>query len=64
LSPLCFMPSLGNVKKESFTVIWNGERLKKLRADLKKIKAYPACSRCCLLFDSKTKYYKIASMLR
>ena len=64
LSPLCFLPSLGNVKKESFSAIWSGEQFKKLRADLKKIKAYPACSRCCLLFDSKTKYYKIASMLR
>jgi len=28
LSPLCFLPSLGNVKKESFAAIWNGERLK------------------------------------
>ena len=64
LSPLCFLPSLGNVKKESFAAIWNGEQFKKMRRDLKKIKAYPACSRCCLLFDSKTKYYKIASMIR
>jgi radical SAM protein with 4Fe4S-binding SPASM domain len=64
LTPLCFLPSLGNVKKESFAAVWNGERFKKLRRSLKKIKAYPACSRCCLLFDSKPKYYKIASMIR
>ena len=64
LSPLCFLPALGNVKKESFAAIWNGVQFKKLRADLKKVKAYPACTRCCLLFDSKTKYYKIASMIR
>ncbi len=64
LSPLCFLPSLGNVKQESFAAIWNGKQLKKLRMELKKIKAYPACSRCCLLFDSKTKYYKMTSMIR
>ena len=64
LSPLCFLPSVGNIKKKSFAAIWNGEQFTKMRRDLKKIKAYPACSRCCLLFDSKTKYYKIASMIR
>ena len=64
LSPLCFLPALGNVKKDSFAAIWNGVQFKKLRTDLKKVKAYPACTRCCLLFDSKTKYYKIASMIR
>ena len=64
LSPLCFIPSIGNVKKESFAAIWNGEQFKKLRLELKRKKAYPACSRCCLLFDSKAKYYKIFSMFR
>jgi uncharacterized C2H2 Zn-finger protein len=42
---------------------WNGEPFKKLRMELKDAKAFPACARCCMLFGSKPKYYKIKSWI-
>ena len=63
ISPLCFAGSLGNVKKSSFSRVWNGESFRRFRRKLKKVGMYPACSRCCMLFDSKPKYYKIGQML-
>lgn len=63
ISPLCFAGSLGNVKKSSFSKIWNGDSFRQFRRQLKKAGLYPACSRCCMLFDSKPKYYKIGQVL-
>ncbi len=63
ISPLCFAGSMGNVKKNSFSRIWNGDAFRRFRRKLKKVGIYPACSRCCMLFDSKPKYYKIGRML-
>lgn len=63
LSPLCFFPSVGNVKEEAFTKIWNDGRLKKVRAQIRKAKSFPACSRCCMLFGSRPKYYKLRDWL-
>lgn len=63
ISPLCFVGSLGNVKHNSFSDIWNGTAFRTFRRKLKKVGMYPACSRCCMLFDSKPKYYKIGQML-
>jgi MoaA/NifB/PqqE/SkfB family radical SAM enzyme len=63
ISPLCFAGSLGNVKNSSFSRVWNGESFRRFRRKLKKVAIYPACSRCCMLFDSKPKYYKIRQML-
>jgi MoaA/NifB/PqqE/SkfB family radical SAM enzyme len=63
ISPLCFAGSLGNIKNNSFSRIWNGTAIRLFRQKLKKVGIYPACSRCCMLFDSKPKYYKIAQML-
>lgn len=59
LSPMCFFPSVGNVKKEPLAVSWNGKAFRKLRSQLKNLKPYPACSRCCMLFGSKPKYAKM-----
>jgi len=59
ISPMCFDYPLGNVKKDSFSHIWNDIRLKVFRKGLKKVGFYPACTRCCMLFDSKSKYYKL-----
>jgi len=59
ISPMCFDYPLGNVKKDSFSHIWNDIRLKVFRKGLKKVGFYPACTRCCMLFDSKPKYYKL-----
>jgi Fe-coproporphyrin III synthase len=59
LSPLCFFGPLGDLKKESFRTLWNGPRLKTLRRLLHREKAFPACSRCCMLFGSRPRYYKL-----
>jgi MoaA/NifB/PqqE/SkfB family radical SAM enzyme len=63
MSPLCFFPALGNVKEEPLSMHWNGEPFKKMRIQLKDAKAFPACARCCMLFGSKPKYYKIKSWI-
>lgn len=59
ISPMCFDCTLGNVKKDSFSHIWNDSPLKDFRGGLKKVGFYPACTRCCMLFDSKPNYYKL-----
>ena len=63
ISPMCFDYPLGNVKKDSFSRIWNDTQLKTFRKKLKKVGFYPACVRCCLLFDSKPKYYKLKELI-
>jgi len=63
ITPMCFDYPLGNVKKDSFSHIWNGTRLKTFRRKLKNAGSYPACVRCCLLFDSKPKYYKLKDLI-
>ena len=63
ISPLCFAGSLGNIKTDSFSRLWNGTAFRQFRRKLKKVGMYPACSRCCMLFDSKPKYYKIGQNL-
>jgi MoaA/NifB/PqqE/SkfB family radical SAM enzyme len=63
ITPMCFEYPLGNVKKDVFSNIWNGTPLKTFRRKLKNAGCYPACVRCCLLFDSKPKYYKVKNLL-
>lgn len=63
VSPMCFDSPLGSVKKNSFSHIWNDTPLKTFRKKLKKVGMYPACVRCCLLFDSKPKYYKLKDLI-
>ena len=64
ISPMCFDYLIGNVKNNSFTQIWNDNPLKNFRRGLKKVGSYPACTRCCMLFDSKPKYYKIKELIK
>ena len=63
VSPLCFLPPLGNAKDEPFSKLWNGSHARSLRHKLKQTKAFPACARCCMLFGSKPKYYKLKDWL-
>ena len=63
ITPMCFDYPLGNIKNVAFSRIWNGTPLKTFRRKLKKAGSYPACVRCCLLFDSKPKYYKLKDLL-
>ena len=64
ISPMCLDYPLGNVKKYSFSHIWNDAPLRYFRKELKKAGVYPACTRCCMLFDSKPKYYKLKELIK
>ena len=46
----------GNVNEQPFLEIWNGERYRKWRLELKKRKLFPSCYRCCDLFLSNVKF--------
>jgi len=46
----------GNIYEEPFLDIWNGERYRKWRLELKKRKLFPSCYRCCDLFLSNVKF--------
>ena len=46
----------GNINEESFMDIWNGERYRRWRLELKKRKLFPICYRCCDLFLSNVKF--------
>lgn len=46
----CYNIPLGNIYTNSFNEIWNGQRIRQLRRDLLKHKAFPACARCCGVF--------------
>jgi len=59
LSPLCFFPPAGNIKKQPFPELWNAAGFRRLRAEIRQHKMFPACARCCMLFGSRPKYYKI-----
>lgn len=63
LSPLCFFGDIGTVHGASFQSLWNGPAMKKLRKLLRKTRAFPACSRCCMLFGSRPAAYKIKDWL-
>ena len=63
LSPLCFLPALGNIQKDSFAALWNSAAFRETRQRLKKARAYPACARCCMLFGSKPRYARIKNWL-
>lgn len=63
LSPLCFFPPTGNIKEEPLTRLWNGQGFRKVRRMIKRYKMFPACSRCCMLFGSRPKYYKLKELL-
>ena len=46
----------GNIHEQSFMDIWNGEKYKQWRIELKKRKLFPICYRCCDLFLSDVKF--------
>ena len=52
VSTRCFNLSFGNITKESFSDIWNGERINSFRKSLSKTEngSFPACTRCCSVF--------------
>ncbi len=64
LSPLCFLPPVANLQEQSFSACWNSRAFTSLRRRIKKEGAYPACSRCCMLFGSKPGIDKLRNWLR
>ncbi len=46
----------GNINDTNLMDIWNGERYRKFRLELKKRKLLPSCYRCCDLFLSDVKF--------
>jgi len=64
LSPLCFLPPLGNVQDSGFRQVWNGRPARLLRRQIKRARAWPACARCCMLFGSRPKYHKLTTLFR
>ena len=47
----CLDYVVGNVKVQSFSEIWNGERFRHFRRLLRKHGTLPGCARCCGLFE-------------
>mgnify|MGYP006289219517 CR=1 FL=1 len=46
----------GNITEQPFLEIWNGERYRHWRLELKKRRLFPSCYRCCDLFLSDVKF--------
>lgn len=46
----CYDFELGNINDSSFSELWNGPSMRRLRKLLKKHGTFPACSRCCGIF--------------
>jgi MoaA/NifB/PqqE/SkfB family radical SAM enzyme len=47
----CFSYTTGNIHESSFSDIWNGERYRVFRRELKKAGTFPACNRCCGIYS-------------
>lgn len=45
----CYNVPLGNINDQSFSEIWNGEKAKSWRKELRKERRFPACARCDLV---------------
>ncbi|MDZ7370717.1 MAG: radical SAM protein [candidate division KSB1 bacterium] len=46
----------GNIHEQSFREIWNGEKYRRWRQELKRRGLFPICYRCCDLFLSDVKF--------
>lgn len=42
----CYHNVFGNIYKEDFGTVWNGNKMQDFRKDLRKIGRFPACTRC------------------
>ena len=42
---------MGNIRDKGFMALWNGEKYRKFRKDLKAAGLFPVCKRCCALSD-------------
>jgi radical SAM protein with 4Fe4S-binding SPASM domain len=46
----CLSYVAGNVRKDRFLDIWNGESFREFRRALRGCGSFPVCSRCCMLY--------------
>ena len=46
----CYHVPFGNINDDNFLDIWNGEKAKSWRRELREQKRFPACSRCDLVY--------------
>lgn len=46
----CYHVPLGNINQERFLDLWNGDKAKAWRRDLRKVGRFPACSRCDMAY--------------
>jgi MoaA/NifB/PqqE/SkfB family radical SAM enzyme len=46
----CYYIPLGNINEEPFMAIWNGEKARAWRKDLRKHGRFPACTRCDMVY--------------
>jgi len=49
----CLDYSIGNITTNSFSEIWTGEKIKKLRQVLIDIERFPVCTRCCDFYNDR-----------
>lgn len=47
---LHFMYPLGNICRQPFDMLWNGESIRRLRSYLLEYSPFPVCERCCMTF--------------
>jgi MoaA/NifB/PqqE/SkfB family radical SAM enzyme len=47
----CLSYVAGNIKEQSFSQIWNSDRFRHFRRRLRKSRLFPACARCCGLYE-------------
>lgn len=43
----CFHLPMGNLKDASFKELWNCEKMRSFRKELRRVGVFPACTRCC-----------------
>jgi radical SAM protein with 4Fe4S-binding SPASM domain len=46
----CYYIPLGNINEDPFMTIWNGEKARAWRKDLRKHGRFPACTRCDMVY--------------
>ena len=49
---LCLDYSIGNIMRDDFNDIWNGETANRLRSELRQLERFPMCMRCCDLYNT------------
>lgn len=49
----CLGYSVGNITTNSFSEIWTGEKIKRLRQALLDVERFPICTRCCDFYNDR-----------